>query len=184
MSIWRDTPPPKDGSTFLAVTREYGVTACVWNTLCYPTGCFVLAIPQVSGRKEARYFDNCIAEDMGLVIVAWTKLPNYFFPPARKKKVLSFYGLVSDIFDKDTIDTSPQHILSVVYQIEDMLDEREFRFISDRYNLTLSSGHGKTLKQIGLENNLSRERVRQIICKALRKLRHPTRSHIFKGLFK
>ena len=40
----------------------------------------------------------------------------------------------------------------------------------------LEDGNSKTLEEVGKEFNVTRERIRQIEAKALRKLRHPSRS--------
>ena len=40
----------------------------------------------------------------------------------------------------------------------------------------LEDGRARTLEEVGLEFRITRERVRQIEAKALRKLRHPSRS--------
>ena len=40
----------------------------------------------------------------------------------------------------------------------------------------LEDGRSRTLEEVGREFNVTRERIRQIEGKALRKLRHPTRS--------
>ena len=42
--------------------------------------------------------------------------------------------------------------------------------------LRLEDGHPRTLEEVGKEFNVTRERIRQIEAKALRKLRHPSRS--------
>ena len=54
------------------------------------------------------------------------------------------------------------------------LTPREERVLSMRFGLT--DGHPHTLEEVGKEFNVTRERIRQIEAKALRKLRHPTRS--------
>jgi RNA polymerase primary sigma factor len=45
----------------------------------------------------------------------------------------------------------------------------------------LEDGRARTLDEIGKEFNVTRERIRQIEAKALRKLRHPSRSRKLRG---
>ena len=62
-------------------------------------------------------------------------------------------------------------------QLEEVLDtltDREKKVLSLRFGL--EDGRGRTLEEVGKEFNVTRERIRQIEAKALRKLRHPTRS--------
>ena len=54
------------------------------------------------------------------------------------------------------------------------LTEREQKVLRLRFGL--EDGHARTLEEVGREFNVTRERIRQIEAKALRKLRHPTRS--------
>ncbi len=66
-------------------------------------------------------------------------------------------------------------------QIEDVLDSltpRERRVLQLRFGL--EDGRSRTLEEVGREFNVTRERIRQIEAKALRKLRHPTRSRKLK----
>ena len=60
-----------------------------------------------------------------------------------------------------------------VRQILMTLSERERRVLELRYGMT--DGQMHTLEQVGKEFNVTRERIRQIEAKALRKLRHPSR---------
>ncbi|MFN2363459.1 MAG: RNA polymerase sigma factor RpoD [Halarsenatibacteraceae bacterium] len=64
----------------------------------------------------------------------------------------------------------------------DTLTDREKRVIELRYGL--EDGRQRTLEEVGTEFGVTRERIRQIQAKALRKLRHPTRSKELKGYFK
>ena len=59
-------------------------------------------------------------------------------------------------------------------QVLDSLNEREREVLSMRFGLT--DGRIRTLEEVGEAFGVTRERVRQIEVKALRKLRHPTRS--------
>jgi RNA polymerase primary sigma factor len=54
------------------------------------------------------------------------------------------------------------------------LTPREERVLSMRFGL--EDGRARTLEEVGKEFNVTRERIRQIEAKALRKLRHPSRS--------
>ena len=58
------------------------------------------------------------------------------------------------------------------------LKEREKEVIILRFGLR--DGHPRTLEEVGKEFNVTRERIRQIEAKALRKLRHPSRSRKLK----
>lgn len=59
-------------------------------------------------------------------------------------------------------------------EVLDTLTEREKRVIILRFGLI--DGRQRTLEEVGQEFQVTRERIRQIETKALRKLRHPTRS--------
>ena len=62
-------------------------------------------------------------------------------------------------------------------QVEDVLNtlsERERRVLELRFGLI--DGRSRTLEEVGRDFGVTRERIRQIEAKALRKLRHPTRS--------
>ena len=59
------------------------------------------------------------------------------------------------------------------------LDDRERKILELRFGIM--DGTSRTLEEVGAEFNVTRERVRQIESKALRKLRHPTRSRRIKS---
>ena len=59
------------------------------------------------------------------------------------------------------------------------LSERERKILEMRFGLV--DGYGHTLEEIGNIYNVTRERIRQIEAKALRKLRHPTRAQHLHG---
>ena len=59
-------------------------------------------------------------------------------------------------------------------EVLDSLTPREAKVLRLRYGL--DDGKARTLEEVGKEFNVTRERIRQIEAKALRKLRHPSRS--------
>ena len=84
-------------------------------------------------------------------------------------------------------DSSPTPAEAVSYQLlrEQLnkvlhtLTPREEMVIKLRFGL--EDGRTRTLEEVGREFNITRERIRQIEAKALRKLRHQSRSKILKG---
>jgi RNA polymerase primary sigma factor len=61
-----------------------------------------------------------------------------------------------------------------VEEVLESLSERESKVLQLRFGL--EDGHSRTLEEVGLDFGVTRERIRQIEAKALRKLRHPSRS--------
>ena len=61
------------------------------------------------------------------------------------------------------------------------LTERESKVI--KYRFGLEDGKSRTLEEVGKEFNVTRERIRQIEAKALRKLRHPSRMRVLREYF-
>lgn len=70
------------------------------------------------------------------------------------------------------------HILDSVL---DTLPAKEADIV--RYRFGLMDGNAKTLEEVGQIYNLSRERIRQLEAKALRKLRNPVRAKMLKEVF-
>ena len=87
------------------------------------------------------------------------------------------------IQDEDTpapADAASQTILREVIERElHTLTPREEHVIKLRFGLY--DGRTRTLEEVGKEFNITRERIRQIEAKALRKLRHPSRARHLKG---
>ena len=65
-------------------------------------------------------------------------------------------------------------LTSATDSILDSLTERESKVIRMRFGIGLNTDH--TLEEVGKQFDVTRERIRQIEAKALRKMRHPTRS--------
>ena len=62
----------------------------------------------------------------------------------------------------------------VVKDILDSLPPREAKVLRMRFGIEMSTDH--TLEEVGKQFDVTRERIRQIEAKALRKLKHPSRS--------
>ncbi|OQX56258.1 MAG: RNA polymerase sigma factor RpoD [Candidatus Cloacimonas sp. 4484_209] len=88
-------------------------------------------------------------------------------------------------FIPDRTVTSPAHSAALVLlqeklkQVLSTLSPREQKVLEMRFGL--SDGTPKTLEEVGMMFNVTRERVRQIETKALKKLRHPTRARRLKA---
>lgn len=82
------------------------------------------------------------------------------------------------IEDKDSespVDfTTKQLLKEELYEVLDELNQREEMVIRLRYGL--DDNRPRTLEEVGKVFNVTRERIRQIEAKAIKKLRHPTRS--------
>ena len=62
----------------------------------------------------------------------------------------------------------------VVKDILDSLTPREAKVLRMRFGIEMSTDH--TLEEVGKQFDVTRERIRQIEAKAIRKLKHPSRS--------
>ena len=88
-------------------------------------------------------------------------------------------------FIPDRTVTSPAHSAALVLlqdklrRVLGTLSAREQKVLEMRFGL--SDGTPKTLEEVGMMFNVTRERVRQIETKALKKLRHPTRARKLKA---
>jgi RNA polymerase primary sigma factor len=67
----------------------------------------------------------------------------------------------------------------VTKEVLDTLTPREAKVLRMRFGIEMSTDH--TLEEVGKQFDVTRERIRQIEAKALRKLRHPSRSERLKS---
>ena len=70
-------------------------------------------------------------------------------------------------------------LTETVRQVLDSLSPREAKVLRMRFGIEMQSDH--TLEEVGKQFDVTRERIRQIETKALRKLRHPSRADKLKS---
>lgn len=122
-----------------------------------------------------------IAERMGLSenrVIEIQKIaqdPVSLESPVGEEDESRISDFVEDESIKSPTDNAAQDILKTqLLQVIETLTPREQKVIRLRYGL--DDSHPRTLEEVGKEFNVTRERIRQIEAKALRKLRHPNRS--------
>lgn len=76
------------------------------------------------------------------------------------------HNLLSDIFEEEYSKEIPYDSEGLEHAVS-LLKKKELDMVNKRYK------EGMTLQEIGADYNVTRERVRQVVAKALRKLRHP-----------
>jgi len=88
-------------------------------------------------------------------------------------------------FIEDTATVAPvdaaqyNSLADVTKEVLDSLTPREAKVLRMRFGIEMSTDH--TLEEVGKQFDVTRERIRQIEAKALRKLRHPSRSDKLKS---
>ena len=76
-------------------------------------------------------------------------------------------------------DASERGLKDATDEILASLTAREAKVLRMRFGIGMNNDH--TLEEVGKQFDVTRERIRQIEAKALRKLRHPTRSDVLKS---
>ncbi len=112
-------------------------------------------------------------------IVKVAQLPISLESPIGEEEDSPLGNSIEDRTTLPPVDAASKQMLKE--QIEDVLGtltHREQRVLQLRFGL--EDGRSRTLEEVGREFNVTRERIRQIEAKALRKLRHPSRSRKLK----
>ena len=92
----------------------------------------------------------------------------------------SFGDFIEDKSAENPYDMTAFSLLrEKIIDVLDSLTERERRVLSLRFGLV--DGYSRTLEEVGKQFRVTRERIRQIEAKALRKMRHPTRIRQLEG---
>ncbi|MFA5270564.1 MAG: sigma-70 family RNA polymerase sigma factor [Patescibacteria group bacterium] len=128
-----------------------------------------------------------IAESMGITEDDVLKILKAAQKPISLEKPIGNDkdSLFGDFQEDKTVDLPETEVMQRlarrrIDKILSTLSVREQRVIRLRYGL--DDGVSRTLEEIGREFNVTRERIRQIEVKALRKLKHPSRRRKFVGL--
>jgi RNA polymerase primary sigma factor len=86
--------------------------------------------------------------------------------------------LVDTIEDENLIPQfdvlSQESLVRIVKEVLDSIEPREAHILRMRFGIDMDTDH--TLEEVGQQYDVTRERIRQIEAKALRKLKHPSRS--------
>jgi RNA polymerase primary sigma factor len=112
-------------------------------------------------------------------IVKVAQLPVSLEAPIGEEEDSHLGDFIEDRNALPPVDTASKQLLKE--QLNEVLSEmtpREQRVLVLRFGL--EDGRSRTLEEVGQEFNVTRERIRQIEAKALRKLRHPSRSRRLK----
>jgi len=120
-----------------------------------------------------------ISSDKVREIIKVSRLPISLESPIGEEEDSPLGNTIEDRNALPPIDAASNQLLKE--QIADVLHTltpREQRILQFRFGL--EDGRSRTLEEVGKEFNVTRERIRQIEAKALRKLRHPSRSRKLK----
>ncbi len=122
-----------------------------------------------------------IAEEMGLTVEKVIEIQRTAQDPISLETPMGEEddGKMADVIVDETaqspIESASQTLLrEQLLAVIDTLTPREQEVIRQRYGLL--DGRQKTLEEVGREFHVTRERIRQIEAKALKKLKNPTRS--------
>ena len=137
---------------------------------------------QVLGREPT---DEEVAERLGWSVLRVKSVKNVAREPISLETPIGEEedSLLGDfIEDKDVENPASQTAFTILQeQLQDVLETlppREQEVLKMRFGL--EDGYSLTLEEVGLYFNVTRERIRQIEAKALRRLRHPKRSRRLK----
>lgn len=122
-----------------------------------------------------------LAERMGVSIERVSEIQKIAQDPVSLETPISEEedSHLGDFIEDDKTPTASDSVASTmlkeqIARVLDTLTPREEKVLRLRYGI--DDGRPRTLEEVGKEFNVTRERIRQIEAKALRKLRHPSRS--------
>ena len=129
-----------------------------------------------------------VAIEMGLPldkvqgIMKMAQQPISLQSPVGDSDDTNFGDFIEDKGAENPYDMTAYSLLrEKILDVLDSLTERERNVLSLRFGL--KDGYSRTLEEVGKQFKVTRERIRQIEAKALRKMRHPTRIRQLHGFF-
>ena len=129
-----------------------------------------------------------VADEMNLPIervqsiMKMAQQPISLQSPVGDSDDTNFGDFIEDKGAENPYDMTAYSLLrEKITDVLDSLTERERRVLSLRFGL--ADGYSRTLEEVGRQFKVTRERIRQIEAKALRKMRHPTRIRQLHGFF-
>jgi RNA polymerase primary sigma factor len=151
------------------VTDDYGITGSGYT--------YDVKLP----KKKDKEIDNVIlvTPDKVREIIKVSQEPVSLETPIGEEEDSHLGDFIEDRAALAPADAASHQLLKEqVEAVLDSLSGRERRVLQLRFGL--EDGRSRTLEEVGKEFNVTRERIRQIEAKALRKLRHPSRSRKLK----
>jgi RNA polymerase primary sigma factor len=124
-------------------------------------------------KQIAKEMDMPIDEIENLVKIS--QQPKSLSTPVGEDKEATLEQFVADTSQPTMYDRVSRELLKeAVTEVLETLSPREQKVLIMRFGL--EDGKPKTLEEVGKEFKVTRERIRQIEAKAIRKLKHPTRA--------
>jgi RNA polymerase primary sigma factor len=116
-----------------------------------------------------------LPEDKVLKALDVAKQPISLETPVGDDDDSTMWNLVSDTSAESPMDhATDEGLKETTTSVLTALTEREAKVLRMRFGIDMNTDH--TLEEVGRQFSVTRERIRQIEAKALRKLRHPARS--------
>ena len=113
-------------------------------------------------------------------IIKMAQQPVSLQSPVGDGEDASFGDFIEDKGAENPLDiTSFSLLKDRIGDVLGSLNERERQVLELRFGI--GDGNPRTLEEVGVQFNVTRERIRQIEAKALRKMRHPTRIKLLNG---
>jgi RNA polymerase primary sigma factor len=127
-----------------------------------------------------------VAEEINLpvervrAVLKMAQQPISLQAPVGDSDDTSFGDFIPDQAAEDPSDVTAVSLLKEkIRDVLDTLTDRERQVLEQRFGLV--DGYSRTLEEVGRQFKVTRERIRQIEAKALRKMRHPTRIRQLEG---